>query len=64
MVSGTNMVKIIVCIFTILFYAQKKQSLWYERHFLGMNDIVITFYYNFFLLLYYIFIDTINLSFS
>lgn len=64
MVSGTNMVKIIVCIFTILFYAQKKQSLWYERHFLGMNDIVITFLYNFFLLLYYIFIDTINLSFS
>lgn len=64
MVSGTNMVKIIVYIFTILFYAQKKQSLWYERHFLGMNDIVITFLYNFFLLLYYIFIDTINLSFS
>lgn len=64
MVSGTNMVKIIVCIFTILFYSQKKQSLWYERHFLGMNDIVITFLYNFFLLLYYIFIDTINLSFS
>ena len=64
MVSGTNMVEIIVCIFTILFYAQKKQSLWYERHFLGMNDIVITFLYNFFLLLYYIFIDTINLSFS
>ena len=46
MVSGTNMVKIIVCIFTILFYAQKKQSLWYERHFLGMNDIVITFGYS------------------
>lgn len=64
MVSGTNMVKIIVCIFTILFYTQKKQSLWHERHFLGMNDIVITFLYNFFLLLYYIFIDTINLSFS
>ena len=40
MVSGTNMVKIIVCIFTILFYAQKKQSLWHERHFLGMNDIL------------------------
>lgn len=48
MVSGTNMVKIIVCIFTILFYAPKKQSLWHERHFLGMNDIVITFLYNFF----------------
>lgn len=63
MVSGTNMVKIIVCIFTILFYAQKKQSLWHERHFLGMNDIVIAYLYNFFSY-YYIFIDTINLSFS
>ena len=52
MVSGTNMVKIIVCIFTILFYAQKKQSLWYERHFLGMNDIVIAYLYNFFLIIY------------
>ena len=56
MVSGTNMVKIIVCIFTILFYAQKKQSLWYERH--SDYFFYITFSY------YYIFIDTINLSFS
>ena len=54
MVSGTNMVKIIVCIFTILFYSQKKQSLWYERHFLGMNDIVITFLYNFFPIIIYL----------
>lgn len=57
MVSGTNIVKIIVCIFTILFYAQKKQSLWYERHFLGMNDIVITFLYNFFPIIIYLLIQ-------
>ena len=63
MVSGTNMVKIIVCIFTILFYTQKKQSLWHERHFLGMNDIVIAYFYNYFPI-FYIFIVTINLSFS
>ena len=58
MVSGTNMVKIIVCIFTILFYSQKKQSLWYERHFLGMNDIVITFLYNFFPIIIYLLISS------
>lgn len=57
MVSGTNMVKIIVCIFTILFYTQKKQSLWHERHFLGMNDIVITFLYNFFPIIIYLLIQ-------
>lgn len=45
MVSGTNMVKIIVCIFTILFYAQK------SNHY-GMNDIVIAYLYNFFLIIY------------
>ena len=54
MVSGTNMVKIIVCIFTILFYIQKKQSLWHERHFLGMNDIVIAYLYNFFPIIIYL----------
>lgn len=36
MVSGTNMVKIIVCIFTILFSYKK------SNHY-GMNDIVIAY---------------------
>lgn len=49
--------------FRISFYSIKKQSLWHERHFLGMNDIVIAYFYNYFTI-FYIFIVTINLSFS
>ena len=43
MVSGTNMVKIIVCIFTILFYAQSNHYGMNDT-FLGMNDIVDYFF--------------------